>query len=156
MPNNVPLTPGSGVSIASEEIDVNGDGLAQVQFVKLLDGSHSGYFPLRINSNGEIGVKAAKSVSIPTYKGGTTVVGTVASQIVAYNDYRMQLCIVNSGTVGNVFLRPSQAPTLSSYLVKLAVGDYYELCSSGFCYVGSIYAISDNAAGQVNITEFTQ
>jgi hypothetical protein len=156
MADNVPLTPGAGVNIAAEEINVNGNGIAQVQFVKVLDGSHSGYSPLIINSNGEIGVKAAKSSSVPLYTGGTTAVGTTAVQIAAFNSNRMQLCIVNSGTVGNIFLRPAQAGTISTYLVKLAVGDYYELCSSGFCYIGSMYAISDNAAGQVNVTEFAQ
>lgn len=42
MADNVSITPGAGETVATDEVAVNGGSVAQVQFVKLVDGASNG------------------------------------------------------------------------------------------------------------------
>jgi hypothetical protein len=52
MADNVEITPGSGVNVATDEVQVNGGTIGHVQYVKLVDGSSNGTVGLPGTSRG--------------------------------------------------------------------------------------------------------
>jgi hypothetical protein len=152
MGNNVPLTPGSGINIAADEIAALGP--AQVEYVKIMDATEDSVNRLIVETNGAVNTRPGKSTALQAgYNSSNVAIGTGASTIVASNPNRMQLAITNN-SLYNVYIRPGSAATTGSYLVKLAPGDYYELGNGGFIYTGIIWGTSDNANGSVLVTEF--
>jgi hypothetical protein len=152
MGNNVPLTPGSGINIAADEIAALGP--AQVEYVKIMDATEDSVNRLVVDTNGCVNIRPGKSTALQVGMNSSNVaVGTGATTVVASNTSRMQLVISNN-SLYNVYLRPGSAASTLNYLVKLAPGDYYELGNGGFIYTGIIWGTSDNANGSVLVTEF--
>lgn len=53
MANNVAITPGAGVNVASDELTFSGQ-TAQVQFFKLMDGTEDSIVPAKVDPDGNL------------------------------------------------------------------------------------------------------
>lgn len=71
--------------------------------------------------------------------------------LVAANASRRSLKVFNDGTAGNLFLKHGATASLTSFTVKLAPGQWYEMPQPA--YVGIIDGIWDAAGSAAQITE---
>lgn len=76
MADNVAITAGSGTTIATDEVAVNGGTTAHVQYVKLVDGSGNGTTGLPGDANGLYTVPRRDLIETSVTSGGLTTATT--------------------------------------------------------------------------------
>jgi hypothetical protein len=93
MADNVEITPGSGVNIATDEVQVNGGTTAHVQFVKLVDGTSNGTTGIPGVAKGLHVVPHRDIVRISTASSGLT---TATTSYAAGDQMGAQFTITNA------------------------------------------------------------
>jgi hypothetical protein len=150
MADLVPITPGAGVSVLSDEVtDGVLGGPAQKQLIGLVDATVNGTNKLIIDGSG------AARVYIPRpATAAVTSVSASASSVVliAANTARYDLSIYNNSTVVLYVRCGTVAASSSIFTAKLEAGGYFE---PSYGYTGEIRGIWASATGAALITEYT-
>lgn len=149
MADNVPLTPGSGVNIAADEVTYKSQ-LVQVQYIKIMDGFSDSVNILRISAQGGMFVEPPKSA---TANLGSTTISTTSNPIITSNPNRVGFSIYNDHATLSMYVRFGFDASLSLFAFRLGPGDYYE-SPAGFVYTGTIYAISTAISTTARTVEY--
>ena len=130
-----------------------GQAIRQVNVLGKSDGSTTYADPdgngnLKVNvTTGTIAVVQGSVAALTTVAASTTSVSLLAS-----NALRVNMYVVNSSSIGNLFMAFAATASLSSYTIQIPPGGLYEF--SNTAYTGAISGIWDNAtAGAALITE---
>lgn len=118
MADNVQITAGAGTAIATDEVAVNGGAVAQVQYVKLVDGSSNGVDGVPGTTQGLAIINRRDMKRIALNSAGLTIVATaytagdqVGNQFALTNAVR---AIGGTGTIVSVVLT-SAADIINAY-----------------------------------------
>jgi len=78
MADNVVITPGTGATVAADEVTDGTLGSCKVQFIKVMDGTLDSTNKMTINSSGAVSVTANTTIlNTVTITGSTSVINTV-------------------------------------------------------------------------------
>lgn len=167
MADNVPITAGSGTTIATD--DVAG---VHYQAVKVVDATLDSTNRLIIDSSGRISVVLAANsvasfpvdiiaqtlgaISVTQTRPSTAAVTSVAASatsvtLLALNTSRRDSSIYNDSSA-DLYIKLGTTASTTSFTVKLGAGEYYEVA---FAYTGRIDGIWSSATGSARITELT-
>jgi hypothetical protein len=152
--DNIGYTPGTGASIATDEISN-----IHFQQVKLVDATLGSTLAAIVNSNGELRVAASSYSTLLTAEvrassGTRTTVAaaTGSTQILASNGNRKSSILYNDSSSLVYIGMGSAAVSSSDYTFPLNGGGIYEV---EYGYTGIIRAAWVTATGQMRVTEFT-
>lgn len=149
MADNIAVTPGTGATVAADEIADGTLGTVKVQYVKLMDGTLDSSNKLVIDASGAVYTRAdvVASTTSTNYT-GTTTSGT----LLAANASRRGLYIYNDSTA-NLFVKLGATASTTSFTVKLGPGDFWEMPTRP-TYTGIVTGLWDAANGAARLTEF--
>lgn len=165
MADNVPYqsttlaTPASGTNVATDEVQVGGtQPLAQVQFMKLVDGSLNGTDPIKGDSANGMDVDVTRLPTTGTATRTSVNDQATATTILAANTSRKMAIIVNDSTA-DLYVGLGSNPTTSdfSYFLPGKVGNQMSQLELPLpVYTGLIAGIwSADSTGAARVTELT-
>lgn len=139
MPDNVAITAGSGTTIATDEVAVNGGTTAHVQYVKLVDGTADGTTGIKGDPNGLYVVSHRDIVRISVASGGLTTATTTYT---------------SGDTLGTLFTLANAAQTTggSGYITGVTLVDAADVIGAVdvVFFDSSVTLASDNAAFSIS------
>lgn len=167
MPDNVAITAGTGTTIATDEVAVNGGSLAHVQYVKLVDGTGNGTTGLKGDANGLWTVTHRDLLRISVASGGLTTattaytagdqVGTTftlanAAQTTGGSGYITGITLTDAadiiGAYDVVFFDSAPANALAGDNVAFAMNDADLTKIVGIATLTGAYDIGNNRVAQ--------
>lgn len=121
MADNVPITPGTGKTIGTDEVSDGVLGLVQVQFVKLMDGTLDSSNKLIINASGAASVAQATASNL-----NATVGNAAGASAVNIQDGGNSITV--DGTVattqsGTWTVQPGNTANTTPWLIQLRASD---------------------------------
>ena len=142
MADNVPVTPGSGATIATDDI-----GGVHYQIVKVAHGAADS--ATQVSASSPLPVAPSR----PSAAARTSVAAAAAdTQLLAANTSRFGATVHNDSSADLYLALGPTAASTASFTVKLAAGGYYEV---PYGYTGPVRGIWSSAAGNARITELT-
>jgi hypothetical protein len=143
MADTVPITAGSGTSIATDDI---GPGV-HYQRVKITQGVDG-------TNDGDTSATLPLPTRLYSATGAETNVAASATDVtvLAANAARRGATVFNDSTVLLYLLLAAATSSATVFTVKLSGGGYYEV---PFGYAGIIHGIWESATGSARVTELT-
>jgi hypothetical protein len=150
MADNVPITAGSGTTVAADEVVDGTLGTVKVQFVKLMDGTLDGTNKSSVQADGSLLID---QINPATATRTSVAASATVVTLHASNTARAGLMVKNDSVSATLYLALGSGATTTDYTVDLAPGEYYEL--SVPVYTGIVTGIWTAAVGNARVTELT-
>lgn len=143
MADNVAVTPGSGATIATDDV-----GGVQYQRVKLDIGGDGVSSPVTSGNGLPVSIDTAAASGGPANVSGSATSVT----LIASNANRKGFSIYNDSSA-DLYVKFGATASATSFHLKMNPGGYYE-SPAGFNYTGVIDGIWSSAAGAARVGEF--
>lgn len=148
MADNVAITPGTGATIAADEVVDATFGTVKVQYVKVLDATPD-------STNRRV-VEASGGGRVVPVRSATSAVTSVASSatnvtLLSANANRLGATVFNDSS-SLLYLKLGATASATSHTIQVPSFGYYEL---PFSYSGIIDGLWATATGAARVTELT-
>lgn len=170
MADNVPITAGSGTTIATDEVAANGGTVAHVQYVKLVDGTSNGTSGIPGTASGLYVISRRDLFRISVGSAGLTTASTAyaagdqmgnlftlanAASSTGGSGYITGVTLISAadqiGAVDVVFFNTGEVgsvPTLAADNAAFAISDSDALKIVGIVQLAGAYDIGNNRVAQ--------
>jgi hypothetical protein len=147
MADNVPITPGAGTTVATDEI-----GGVHYQRMKLVDGTLDGTEAIGGDAAHGLDVDITRFPSSNSGSPGNVASSASSVTLLAANAARKSFFIFNDSTA-TLYVKFGATASAISFTVKLGPGGYYE-CPMPV-YTGVVDGVWSSANGAARVTELT-